>query len=247
MRFGLISVMLVLFFLFSCRNTLEDFDPGFEGSAYFPLEVGYNWIYQVDSIIYDNNGKVVDTVSVRISEDISDSFQDESGNEVYTIDRAQYEEEEGRWNVIDVWSATKDDKAAYRTEENLRFTKLNFPVKEGKSWDGNAFIDEDVIIRVAGEPIRIYQNWGNYKYASIEKDVELDGNIYEELCTVIQVDLEDQISRRYSEEKYALGIGLVHKRMIILNTQQFLSEDPWEVKAEEGFILEQRLLSFSGK
>jgi hypothetical protein len=80
---------------------------------------------------------------------------------------------------------------------------------------------------------------------SVDQSENIGGDIlYPSVCTVNQVDLEDKITRRYAEEKYAKGIGLVYKKMIVLNTQKFDSTEPWELKAEEGFILEQVLLSF---
>ncbi len=46
--------------------------------------------------------------------------------------------------------------------------------------------------------------------------------------------------------KYAKGTGLIYKNTVILNTQKIDHPNTaWENKAEEGFILTQKLISFS--
>lgn len=242
MNIRILILLALTIGIFACEDTLEDYQPGDLGKDYFPLSVGNTWIYQLDSIIFDNNGTKIDTVSVRIREQITEKFTDQSGNDAFRVERAK--NKNNFWVTTDVWFASIDNKLAYRTEENLRFAKLSFPVTQGNAWDGNAFIDEEIIIKVAGEPIRVYQNWGDYIYTQVNQEETIGSAVYSSVCTVDQVDLEDKITRRYSQEKYAAGFGLVYKKMIILNTQQFDSNDPWEEKAEEGFILEQLLISF---
>ena len=192
--------------------------------------------------MYDNNGTRIDTVSNQIREMLTEEFVDQSGQSVFRVERSAWKS--GNWIVQDIWSASRDDNLAFRTEENLRFAKLSFPTRAGKAWDGNAFIDEEVIVKIAGEPIRVYQNWNDYRYLSVDEAETIGETSYDRVCTVEQVDLEDRITRRYSVEKYAEDVGLIHKQMIILNTQKFDSDDPWEIKAEEGFILDQKLISF---
>lgn len=242
MNIRFLLILALALGILACENSLEDYQPGITGTDYFPLEVGNTWIYQLDSITYDNNGSKIDTTSIQVKETITEHFIDQEGNDAYRIARAWLKND--FWVTSDIWFASIDDKLAYRNEENLRFAKLSFPIKEGNTWDGNAFIDEEIIVKIAGEPIRVYQNWGDYLYISVDESENIGGDNYSSVCTVNQVDLEDKITRRFAEEKYAKGIGLVYKQMIVLNTQKFDSTDSWEVKAEEGFILEQTLISF---
>ena len=149
------------------------------------------------------------------------------------------------WVISDIWSALKNENQAIRNEDNLRFIKLVFPISEDKYWDGNAFIDSDnVIVKIAGESIKLYERW-SYYYDSANEFETIGDTDYDNITTVRQVDTENSINKRYSLEKYAKGVGLVYKKMIILNTQNNDENIPWEEKAEEGFILEQTLLSFT--
>ena len=72
-----------------------------------------------------------------------------------------------------------------------------------------------------------------------DKFFEMHDKLFEEQKTWEQ--LKDPTSQF---EKYAKDIGLIYKEMWILDTQKSESAAPWEVKAEEGFILKKSLVSF---
>lgn len=240
---GFSLFLLGFLFLSSCENKIEDYNPANSGSEYFPIEIGNTWTYQVDSIIYDKKGTQIDTVYHIVKETITESFEDNEGQTNFVIER--FNKIGVNWVNTDIWSTLKNDNHAIRNEDNLRFIKLVFPINENKYWDGNAFIDSDnIIIKIAGESIKLYERW-SYNYESVNKFEKIGDNNYDNVTTVEQVDTENSINKRYSLEKYAKGIGLVYKKMIILNTQNNDDTLPWEEKAEEGFILEQTLLSFT--
>ncbi len=239
----LFSFSLLILFV-SCTPELEDYQGNLDGPKYFPLTVGNTWIYRVDSIVFDNQGLVIDSVSQFIKETITDKYTDETGDDVFRIERSTRGLDGGGWEVISIWSASKNDKVAYKTENNLKFLKLTFPVTLNKTWEGNIFFPSDIVVRIAGEPIKMYQNWGKYKYSGVDESLTLEGNVYQNVTTVLQADVENKISKRFSIEKYAKDFGLVYKEMWILDTQKSESAASWEVKAEEGFIMKKSLVSF---
>lgn len=241
---GILFSIFALTFLASCTPELEDYQGNLEGPKYFPLTVGNTWIYRVDSVIYDNQGLKIDSVFQFIKETITGKYVDEAGDEVFRIERSARDISGGGWEVISIWNASKNEKAAYRTENNLKFLKLTFPLTLNKSWEGNIFFPSDIVVRIAGEPIKMYQNWGKYKYTAVNENLMLEGNVYQNVTTVLQSDMENKISKRYSVEKYAKDLGLIYKEMWILDTQKSESAAPWEVKAEEGFIMKKSLVSF---
>ena len=132
------------------------------------------------------------------------------------------------------WTTYIDKTRAIRTEENLKFVKLVFPVKKGLRWDGNIFLDKDIKIDVAGESIEAYKNW-KYRMEEISDDFNFDGKVVE----AIKVNLVDDssiIDRRKVTEYYGKDIGLLQKEMIILDSDGSKSIEPWEKKAQKGFI-----------
>lgn len=246
----LIKTFLFLFSLSciisGCNTKIDDFKIDPEEYKFFPLKIGNTWKYKLDSIIYDNKGTIKKTVSNIIIEKITESFMDNEGETNYIIERTVFEN--GSVNNINMLNAYINNNMAIRNEGNLKFIKLVFPVIKGKSWDGNALFDsQNTIIRIAGEPIKMYELW-DYRYSETGKSVAIEGKEYKDVLSIIQTDTENSIEKRYSYEEYAKGIGLIYKKMMILNTQKTdQASVPWELKAEEGFILEQKLLSFESK
>ena len=231
----------------SCGTKIDPYTNNNSDSEYFPLKVGYTWIYEVDSIIFDNKGTKIDSTHSIIKESISGTFTDNEGNTAYIIERfKQNNQNIENWSILDAWFAYKNDMQAVKNEENLKFIKLVFPVEKDVVWDGNAYFDsENTIVKIAGEPIKIYEYW-TYKYLDIDSKETINDIQYDNVATVLQVDYENSIEKRYSIEKYAKDTGLIYKNMIILNTQKIDQPNtPWEKKAEEGFILTQKLISFS--
>ncbi len=234
--------VLMIFSIVACGSKYEDYKIDDSGKRYFPLEVGNTWTYSVDSIIYDNQGLEVDTFHYTIKEVVTDSFVDGAGETNYTISR--YKKDGENWVENQGWYGLLTEKHAIRIEDNLRFIKMIFPVQKDVCWDGNSFIDsENIIVKIAGEPIKMYDNW-RYGYVQVDTSLTINGIEYNSVHTVVECDTENRLNRRFSEAKYAENVGLVYRKMIILDTQNSSNTEPWEEKAEQGFILEQSLLSF---
>ena len=126
----------------------------------------------------------------------------------------------------------------------LKFIKLVFPAIKGEKWDGNVFFDSNKLFTVAANNITIYQGW-NYKIEEVDLSREYNGITYPTVLHVSHIDEETLISKRFSEEFYAEGVGLVERYMEIFDTQKGDTSKTWIETAEEGFQLNQTLLSFS--
>ncbi len=232
----------LIFSVISCGDKYEEYRLNNSGKEYFPLEVGNTWIYSVDSIIYDNKGKDVDTLHNIIKEVVTGSFEDGAGETNYTISR--FKKDGNNWSKIKTWYGLVNEKQAIRIEENLRFIRMIFPVKKNTYWDGNIFIDsENLIVKIAGDPIKMYDNW-RYGYSEVNTTETINDIEYDSVHTILECDNENRLNRRFSQAKYAKDVGLIYRKMIILDTQNSSNTAPWEEKAEQGFILEQTLLSF---
>ncbi len=236
-------LLFALSLVSSCTNEIEDFKVKPLTNSYYPLRVGSSWTYELDSIIYDDKGATIDTFHGIIKEVLSDSFVNSVGKTAYLIER--YNKKGNNWEVSDIWSTYKTENQALRSEDNLTFIKMVTPIDKKQTWDGNEYIDtENLIVKIAGESIKMYEQW-YYRYLDIDIEETIGENTYSNVVVVQQVDKETKLEKRYSVEKYAKNIGLVYKKMIILNTQNNNESIPWEKKAEEGFILEQKLISYS--
>jgi len=245
MGFGKIILPAVLAVLLAtaCKEVEDPFQlPPVEDGDYYPLEPGKYWIYTVDSIIFDLNApKRVDTSLHWVKEVVADTFLDLTGRPWYRIER--YERTNGTlpWTIKQVVAATISGGQALRLENDLTFIKLLFPITPFATWDGNKLFDPATTVNVRGETIEMFKGW-EYRVTDAGIPDTIGGNIYPEVAVIRQADSENLVEKRFSEERYARGVGLVSRELQILDTQQIDETRPWEEKAEKGFILHQRLV-----
>lgn len=245
--FYLFCLLFSIVYFTACEDVKEDVKLDSFGYEYFPLEMDAFWIYKVDSVIYTKLGDEKDTTSSYVKEEIIEVFVDQLQDTVYRIERSVSQSSTYDFKVVDIWAAQKDRNKATRTEENLKYMKLVFPLKEAVSWNGNSFITEDVNIFVGGETLDFFIDW-DYKVLSIESDVVVGDNTYSQVATIQNADSgqDELIHRRYVIEKYAKGVGLVYKKHIILDTQCIVGceDQTWEEKGEKGYVLESTLVEY---
>ncbi len=243
-----ISIVLgIIIIMNSCKEgaVLEDLNLEY-GYDYFPLEVGKYKVYQVDSTIYDFDGStpIVLKSTTFVKEELIEIAFDNEGDTIFIIERFTRKNQTDPWQIKDVWSTKVANNRAERFEENVRLIKMVFPLREGTDFDATLYIDDNFVITVAGESIEAYKNWSS-EIQTVNVPEEIGGITFDNVCTVTHTDDENLIEKRYSQSKYAKGIGLVHKEEWILNTQVLDENLPWEEKAEIGYILEQTILEYN--
>jgi hypothetical protein len=229
--------------VFSCDSEPDNFSIE-QGTEYYPLAVGKYWIYKVDSTIFDPNGdSTVSFSTTFVKEEITDTLLDNEGNVAFRYERYERSADTLPWQVKKVFTATLDGKQAIRTEDNLRFIKMTFPLRENNRWNGNAYFDPSLIVTVAGESLEMFKSW-EYKIEAVGKADTVGTFAFEAVTVVEEAASENLIELRSSLAKYAKGIGLVYRELWILDTQCIEACDgqSWEEKAEKGFILKQYIL-----
>ncbi len=233
--------ILILFVVWSCKPKPDPFQPE-DQSDFFPLAIGQERIYELDSIVFDLNApQRVDTAHFFWKEVVSDTFRDAAEGLWYSVQRYRRDADTLPWAFVESLAAAQDAGRALWQEDNLRFIKLVFPFDEFTFWDGNAYIPQGVNIVVGGETLQAFDNW-NYRIESLAEADTIQNRIYGQVVKVREAEDENLISLRQAESYYARGIGLVWRSWSILDTQQLDGEVPWEEKAEKGFILRQWLI-----
>jgi hypothetical protein len=246
-------ILPTLFFCFgilffnSCKDesTYEDYQVN-QGYEYFPLEVGKYRDYQVDSTTYDigpSGDVLIHNSTTYVREQVIDTITDNLDRLGYKIERSERSSLSDQWVVKDIWMMLRTETQAESLEENLRFVKMVFPLKEGLVWDGNRFIDETTIISVAGESIEVFKSW-EYEVDFVDEPISVNNETYDNAIQITQANNENLIELRLSKEQYVKDIGLVYKEMKILDTQCISDciDSTWEEKAEKGFIVYQTLI-----
>lgn len=237
------------------RTTLEP-EPADESQLeYFPLKIGKYVVYQIDSIIYDfapGGGTVRDSFRIFAREIITDTLRDQTGELLYAIERWERKNDTSAWVLKSITTAARTATQAIRTEDNLRFLKLIFPLDTRSEWDGNIWVDENREIEIAGERMLPFANW-NYEVDSIDVQALVGQFVFDSTLLVTEADDTNIIERRLSRARYAKHVGLVWREQWILDSQYCnqapppadCETRPWELKAEKGYILRQTILEFN--
>lgn len=227
-RFLPLLTLLFCYILLATSCSREESDSGTElktGYSYFPIDSGLARIYQVDSIFWDEFTGINDTVSYQIKEVIAGTFTDNTGRKAQRIERFR-EDAGGNWIIDRVWSAVRTETTAEVIEENTRFLKLVFPVRDGEEWNGNTFnpLNEQI-----------------YEVISEGNPDEINNLNFDKTIHILQDDFITAISRDYDEERYAEGVGLYFRENISYDI------DIISGKILNGFIYRERLLSYQTK
>jgi len=240
MRIGILAIFLA-FTLSNCEDGTV-IPPGESPGDYYPIDIGKYWIYQVDSTIYDDLGSTICPTSGFVKEEVTSILSEEDLATVYVLERSYKESESDPWVISDIWTITKGRNYIQRSEENLRFIKMQTPLRIGNSWEGNQF-DQDIILTVKDEAISIYKNWA-YEVLDIGVAEQVGENSYDDLMVLQQADDENLIERRLSVEKYARDVGMVYREMQIFDTQCIsdCANQTWFEKAERGYAMTQTLI-----
>jgi len=251
-----LPVFLLLYSLFFALSCKEEVAPPIDFSedlAYFPLELNRPLYYAVDSIVVFSTvqGIVYDTASAEVRETLVEEFVAENGETQYRGERWQRNDASSPWVFSQTYTVSRTGTTAIRQEDNLRFTKLVFPISRGRSWNGNAAFDETRQLVIGGEFVDVYNGW-EYLYDTTGAAVVLaTGLMLENTLRVQQATINNLIDQRLAFERYAPGIGLVERFIDARATQcrvccnldfPMCTSLSWDEKAEKGFILRQTLL-----
>ncbi|HZG00757.1 MAG TPA: hypothetical protein VEY71_07130, partial [Chitinophagales bacterium] len=114
--------------------------------AYYPLAPGQYRIYDVDSVQFNDVTMTSDTFNYQIMEvvDSAATVMDGLDEPTYLYGLKIYKRAGDTlpWTQTHYAQAGKSKTRAERSEGNLRFIKLVFPVALNKSWNGNTFISD---------------------------------------------------------------------------------------------------------
>ncbi len=207
--------------LLACKEEKEEF-AGELAEEYMPLEVGKYITYRIDSLVFIDFDQTPVTRSYQVKHVVDAETTDNNGRKTFRIYRYINDANAaGDWTPNGTYFITPTRTNIELVEDNLRFVKLQSPVREGFSWKGNSYLPL--------EPYSAFghnfsndddmQNW-EYYYQPFESSVDINGQTYENVFSVeVQYDFSnvpvmDPISYGYINrinEKYSKGIGLVYR------------------------------------
>ena len=170
-----------------------------------------------------------DTIHYFLKEVIDSPFIDNTGQTAYKVFRWTSKDTSLGWTAQRVWTTKLTKNEAQRWEENIRYTRLFFPVSLGYSWNGNEY-----------NTIDIYKEF-NYNYKEVHKPFSLAGLSYDSTCLVQEADYADFTERRIFSERYAAQVGLIYREE--MDTANY-SGNPGQLD-QTSYYYKQTLIKYS--
>lgn len=225
--------LLTLITTISCKRTLYHHPDDSPPSYYLPLKVGKYAIYKLDSLNYYYYGQL-DTLTHYLAKDsVEGSFVDDLGHTSWIVSRYLSPATGPTvWTTSATNVVTPSSRSLELSENNLRFIKLGYPMKEGLTWSGNSYIPDkpfkDIFEFTA--PSNVNLNEWEYTYHDVNQPFTIGGKNYDSTLTILQEDDSNNVDghiiidtafayRTYWSEIYAKNVGLVYRHTVMWEYQ----------------------------
>lgn len=183
--------------------------------VYAPQIVGKSITYQLDSLVYKSFGTRDTTITYQVKFVVDAQINDSFGRPAFRIFRFIRKTESNPWVPDASFMAVNTGNSLEFIENNLRYIKLQLPMRDGFSWKGNAFIDT----YSANSALQYMDNW-DYTYENVAQPTTVGAYTLDSTLTVNQRDEiignpDDPASYseiNFAKEIYAKGIGLVYRK-----------------------------------
>jgi hypothetical protein len=213
---------------------------------FLQLEIGKYVIYRLDSTKFTN---YVDEVinSYQAKDIVEGKYTDQLNRPTWRIQRYLRNlnsTNESDWKAGVAYEVIEGDNIIEVNENNLRFLKMQGPVKEGRSWKGNGYLPEEPYKQYDFSITEGMEFW-EYTYEEFGA-AELNGKAYDNTITITQIndstdvpviDIHKPASKTVWIEKYAKNIGLIYRDVAIWEYQPPTSSEPMGKKVGFGFRL----------
>ena len=189
---------------------------------FFSADTGSALIYSVFEVVYDDFNNTIDTNIYQLKEKNESEFRDNLGRKSIRIERSVRSGDTSKWEYLNTWYASSDERTAERVEENKRYIKLSFPISEEAVWNSNALNMEYV---------------NNVYYGLIRVPFKMDTFNFKNVISVESNTIITGSKERAFKEIYASGIGLVYRNYVFIDTDI-------SGKIKRGIRINQKLISY---
>ncbi|MCS6822645.1 MAG: hypothetical protein NZ551_12370 [Microscillaceae bacterium] len=195
MSYRIFPLLFLLFALFACEQIpVEPLEKRL-GLAYAPIEVGRYIIYEVTEKIYSLSAPMEEK-KYQLLERIAETFEDIQGENALRIERFKRNTVTEPWQIDSVWVAKRTSQLFIKTENNIPYIKLTFPIQENKTWNGNA---------------RNNFSEQTYRMTNLNQRRRIRNLTFDRTLQVIQRRDSSLVGLNKQIEIYAENVGLIYK------------------------------------
>lgn len=216
-KYSLLILILTVLFT-SCKDE-QEVTSKLTPLDYYPLAIGNYINYDLDSTVWKNFGTLKTIVSYKAQDRVIELSTDNLGRPSYRIHRYIRKTSSEPWVFSHAYFVTHTKGTIELIENNQRFIKLAYPIRNGATWKGNAYFNTTSI----DPDYRFMDNW-NYTYDSVNMPLTLHSFSSDSTLKVLEADefsgQDPNIpgtlfgEKTYSVEKYAKGVGLIYREYI---------------------------------
>jgi hypothetical protein len=196
-----LTIVSLILALSQCREIEE---PGSIGVEYYPLNTGFEWIYQIDSTYHESFSGESFLIQFQRKNKIIGTRLDPAGRLVYEIEQSDRKDSQDTWKYKETYFAHKDRVMVEENKRNIKTVPIIFPVKQNKVWDGNQLNNK-------GRHAFVYKKVG-FSYI-------IDKTTYPETFMVEQIDDSTFFDQFRDLEYYGKNVGLLCKEHINITTK----------------------------
>lgn len=191
----IIIIIVSSFLLLACDNFNSNLPPPQDGGKFFYPNTRNAIVYDVEDVQYELTGKST-IKTYQLKEVSASTSKDADGKELLRIERFRRENDTQKWTIDSVFTAKKEIDKALKTENNVTYVKISFPIKDVLKWNGNAF-----------------NSLGNdtYELKKINQGFQTNGQKFDRTFTVIQQNDSTLVDLKRRVEVYADGIGMIYQ------------------------------------
>ncbi len=212
-------LILISFLFFSCKKKNEILTSA-PVTDYYPLEVGKYITYDLDStVFYPSFGQRENIIHYEAQDRVEAQITDNQGRPAYRIVRYLRKDASQQWVPNNTFMAIPTETSIEFVENNLRYLKLELPVKQDFSWKGNNYIDTYSNFT----DVKYLEDW-DYIYDSVDVPLTINSVSIDITLKVLERDEflgqdpsipgTQYAEKNYAVEKYGKGIGLIYREFL---------------------------------
>jgi hypothetical protein len=175
-----------------CRQRLST--PAPDDSAYYPLQVGSYWLYQVTTEQYLAANSTLKQV-YQIQEKISSSYN-LNGQLVYLVEESRRQTSESAWKLQAIHTVYKSLSEVVDQENNVPIVKLVFPVAATPFWNASLY---------NANPITLLQ------YQQVGRSFSVGKRTFDDTISVVGTNDSTLVKQEKYFRVYARAIGCVYR------------------------------------
>lgn len=192
-KYILSAAFILTLLVTGCKKKSEDYAA--KSYEYYPYTVKSERTYRLDSTLY-----ALDTIikkSKIILEIVTEQFSDLQGQTAYRLEQYIIPDSGKNQIFFDLQTTNWNEQGVQRVENNQRYLKMVFPIRDKKQWNGNMYNNI---------------NQQMYQFTGTFQPITIDTKTYTDVVTVTQrYEVDDLIGHHEDKEIYAKNIGMVYR------------------------------------